>query len=102
RNAGLAERVGTHLLVRARHPAGYARLARMISAAQMRGHEKGKPLYNLSELAQAHDGHWMVLTGCRKGTVPSALLRNGPAVASRALADLVALFGQRNVAVELW
>src|SRR2546423_11676750 len=68
----------------------------------MRGEEKGKPLYNLSELAQAHDGHWLVLTGCRKGTVPSALVRNGPAAASRALADLVALFGPRNVAVELW
>src|SRR3954468_20488722 len=99
---GAADPEGNHLLVLARDPAGYARLARMISAAQMRGHEKGKPLYNLSELAQAHDGHWLVLTGCRKGTVPSALVRDGPAAASRALADLVALFGQRNVAVELW
>jgi error-prone DNA polymerase len=44
----------------------------------------------------------MVLTGCRKGTVPSALVRHGPAAAGRALADLVALFGQHNVAVELW
>ncbi|MEY2404364.1 MAG: error-prone polymerase, partial [Acidimicrobiaceae bacterium] len=99
---GAADPEGSHLLVLARDPEGYARLARTISAAQMRGKEKGKPVYNLSELAQAHAGHWMVLTGCRKGTVPSALLRNGPAAASRALADLVALFGPRNVAVELW
>src|SRR3954451_24084015 len=99
---GMADPEGTHLLVLARDPGGYARLARVISAAQMRGHEKGKPLYNLSELAQTHGGHWLVLTGCRKGTVPSALVRDGPAAASRALADLVALFGQRNVAVELW
>ena len=99
---GMADPEGTHLLVLARDPGGYARLARVISAAQMRGQEKGKPLYNLSELAQAHAGHWLVLTGCRKGTVPSALLRDGPAAASRALADLVALFGQDNVAVELW
>ncbi|MEY2459440.1 MAG: error-prone polymerase [Acidimicrobiaceae bacterium] len=99
---GAADPEGNHLLVLARDPAGYARLARMISAAQMRGHEKGKPIYNLSELAQAHGGHWMVLTGCRKGTVPSALVRNGPAAAGRALADLVALFGHHNVAVELW
>src|SRR3954468_23470865 len=99
---GEADPEGHHLLVLARDPAGYARLAPPSSAAQMRGHEKGKPLYNLSELAQAHDGHWLVLTGCRKGTVPSALVRDGPAAASRALADLVALFGQRNVAVELW
>src|SRR3954463_7366188 len=99
---GMADPEGTHLLVLARDPGGYARLARVISAAQMRAWEKGKPLYNLSELAQAHDGHWLVLTGCRKGTVPSALVREGPAAASRALADLVAVFGQDNVAVELW
>ena len=99
---GAADPEGNHLIVLARDPAGYARLARMISAAQMRGQEKGKPVYNLSELAQSHGGHWMVLTGCRKGTVPSALLHNGPAAASRALADLVALFGHHNVAVELW
>src|SRR5436190_7727032 len=99
---GAADPEGTHLLVLARDPAGYARLARVISAAQMRGQEKGKPLYNLSDLAQTHGGHGPVLTGCRKGTVPSALVRNGPAAASRALADLVALFGQRNVVVELW
>src|SRR3954471_1781865 len=99
---GAADPEGSHLLVLARDPGGYARLARVISAAQMRGQEKGKPLYNLSELAQAHAGHWLVLTGCRKGTVPSALVRDGPAAAGRALADLVALFGQDNVAVELW
>src|SRR3954451_17556264 len=99
---GMADPEGTHLLVLARDPSGYARLARVLSSAQMRGQEKGKPLYNLSELAQAHAGHWLVLTGCRKGTVPSALLREGPAAASRALADLIAVFGQDNVAVELW
>src|SRR6476646_10268110 len=74
---GAADPEGHHVLVLARDPAGYARLARVISAAQMRGQEKGKPVYNLSELAQAHAGHWLVLTGCRKGTVPSALLRDG-------------------------
>src|SRR4051812_8241451 len=99
---GEADPEGHHMLVLARDPAGYARLARTISAAQMRGAEKGKPLYNLSDLAQTHGGHWLVLTGCRKGTVPSALMRDGPAAAGRALADLVALFGHRNVAVELW
>src|SRR3954467_13154038 len=93
---GMADPEGTHLLVLARDPGGYARLARVISAAQMGGQEKGKPLYNLSELAQAHAGHWLVLTGCRKGTVPSAFVCHGPAAAGRALADVVALFGQDN------
>src|SRR5881275_3031867 len=59
---GVADPEGNHLVVLARDPAGYARLARTISAAQMRGQgrvvgsgqgraggsvaEKGKPLYN--------------------------------------------------------
>src|SRR5258707_7710447 len=45
---GEADPEGNHLVVFARDPAGYARLARVISAAQMRGQEKGKPLSNLS------------------------------------------------------
>jgi error-prone DNA polymerase len=93
---------GTHLLVLARDPQGYARLSRAISAAQLAGGEKGRPVYDRSHLAEAADGRWLVLTGCRKGTVPAALAAAGPAAAGRALADLVALFGRANVAVELW
>ncbi|HEX7277739.1 MAG TPA: error-prone DNA polymerase, partial [Acidimicrobiales bacterium] len=63
---------------------------------------KGRPVFSLSALAQASGGHWLVLTGCRKGTVPAALVADGPAAAARELADLVAAFGQDNVAVELW
>jgi error-prone DNA polymerase len=99
---GEADPEGRHLVVLARDPQGYARLARTLSAAHLSGREKGKPVYSLSELAQVHGGHWLVLTGCRKGTVPLALERDGPAAAARALADLVAVFGTDNVAVELW
>jgi error-prone DNA polymerase len=99
---GAADPEGQHLVVLARDPAGYARLARVLSTAQMAGREKGKPVYHLSQLAEAHAGHWAVLTGCRKGTVPAALARDGPAAAARALADLIALFGPGNVFVELW
>ena len=48
-----------------------------------------------------HGDHWLVLTGCRKGTVPAALERHGPAAAARELDALVATFGRHNVAVEL-
>src|SRR5438270_177868 len=89
-----------HAVVRA--PSGYARLCRTISTAQMGGGEKGLPKASLSALAQAHGGHWLVLTGCRKGTVPAALNDAGPAAAARQLADLVAAFGREHVAVELW
>src|SRR4051794_26800187 len=100
--AGLADPEGRHLVVLARDPDGYASLCRVISHAQMSGGEKGLPRCSLSALAQAHGGHWLVLTGCRKGTVPAALANEGPAAAARELADLVAAFGRENVAVELW
>ena len=75
--AGIPDPVGRHLLVLARDPEGYARLCRVISAAHLAGGEKGRPVYDLAELAEAHDGHWVILTGCRKGTVPAALAREG-------------------------
>jgi error-prone DNA polymerase len=100
--AGAADPEGRHLVVLARDPQGYAALCRTISHAQMSGGEKGLPRASLSALAQAHGGHWLVLTGCRKGTVPAALAEAGPAAASRELADLVVAFGKDNVAVELW
>ena len=99
---GVADPEGAHLVVLARDPGGYSRLCRAISEAQLAGREKGKPVHQLSRLADLHEGHWVVLTGCRKGTVPKVLVEDGPAAAARALADLVAMFGRENVAVELW
>jgi error-prone DNA polymerase len=99
---GFADPEGQHLLVLARDPDGYRRLSRAISAAQMAGREKGRPVYDLEALAGAHEGHWMVLTGCRKGAVPAALEADGPEAAARELDRLVAMFGHDNVAVELW
>jgi error-prone DNA polymerase len=96
---------GTHLLVLARDPRGYAALARVISEAQLAG-EKGAPRVSLSDLdrwtTDAELAHWLVLTGCRKGAVPRALEREGPAAAAGALATLIDRFGGGNVAVELW
>ena len=99
---GAADPEGNHVLVLARDPGGYARLCRAISEAQLAGGEKGRPRFHLSALAEAHGGHWQVLTGCRKGSVPAALAANGPQVAARQLSDLVAVFGREHVAVELW
>ena len=92
---------GNHLVVLARGPEGYARLARAITTAQLAGKEKGRPVYSLSGLADMHGGHWRALTGCRKGTVAAALEREGPAAAARALADLVEVFGADSVVVEI-
>jgi error-prone DNA polymerase len=46
--------------------------------------------------------HWAVLTGCRKGTVPAALVDAGPGRAAAELDRLQRAFGRDNVMVELW
>ncbi|GGO78777.1 error-prone DNA polymerase [Nocardioides deserti] len=98
---GVADPEGTHLLVLARGVEGYHRLAAAITDAHLRGQEKGRPVYDLAELAERGEGHWLVLTGCRKGAVRSALRADGPAGAARELGRLVELFGRDAVAVEL-
>ncbi len=102
---GQADPDGSHLLVLARDPIGYRALARVISESQLAG-EKGSPRFTMTDLdrwvSQSELDHWLVLTGCRKGSVPRALEREGPAAASRALAGLSERFGRQNVAVELW
>jgi error-prone DNA polymerase len=92
---------GRHLLVLARDPDGYRRLCAVISAAQLAGGEKGRPVYDAEALADAHGGHWVVLTGCRKGPVPAALAAGGPEAARRELKKLTRMFGPGNVMVEL-
>src|SRR6266498_428638 len=92
---------GEHLVVLARDPDGYARLCRAISTAQLAG-SKGAPRGDLELLAGLHGGHWLVLTGCRKGAVPAALVERGPAAAGHQLDRLVEAFGRESVLVELW
>ena len=92
---------GEHLLVLARDPQGYARLCRAISTAQLAG-SKGAPRASLELLAGLHGGHWLVLTGCRKGAVPSALVERGPTAAAYQLDRLIEAFGRENVLVEIW
>jgi len=87
---GIPDPEGRHLLVLARGVEGYHRLAGAMTEAHLRGREKGRPVYDLDELAERADGHWLVLTGCRKGF--------------RSRAEVAALrdrFGADNVVVEL-
>ncbi|WP_040819261.1 error-prone DNA polymerase [Nocardia jiangxiensis] len=98
--AGSPDPGGTHLLVLARGQEGYRRLSREMSFAHMTGGEKGILRYDLDRLTAAADGHWQILTGCRKGHVRRAL-REGDAQAEAALRDLVERFGPDRVTVEL-
>jgi error-prone DNA polymerase len=49
--AGVADPEGTHLVVLARSPTGYARLCKALSAAHLLGRQKGRPLLDLALLA---------------------------------------------------
>lgn len=107
-----------HLVVLARGASGYARLSRAIGMAHLATGEKGLAHYTLESLAEAGAGEFLVLTGCRKGSVRRALAgigvpgvgadshargvtREGVAAARRELDNLTALFGRDNVAVEI-
>ncbi|MCW2753540.1 MAG: error-prone polymerase, DnaE-like protein, partial [Marmoricola sp.] len=98
---GVPDPEGNHLLVLAAGVEGYHRLAATITDAQLRGDEKGRPVYDLEELAGAGRGHWRILTGCRKGTVRTALRVGGLSAAATELDRLTALFGHDGVVVEL-
>ncbi|MDP5227963.1 MULTISPECIES: error-prone DNA polymerase [Arthrobacter] len=103
---GVADPEGEHLLVLARGEEGYHRLAGAITHAQLAdGAEKGRPVFDLDDVAARLRGHVVVLTGCRKGAARRALSGEGPntgAAAERAVRELVERFGPDGVAVELF
>ncbi len=96
---GTPDPLGEHLLVLARGMEGYHRLSGAITTAQLRGGEKGRPVYDLDELAASAGGQWTILTGCRKGSVRRGLERGDAETPLRLLVDL---FGADHVAVELF
>ena len=118
---GLPDPRSTHLIVLARGPEGYRRLSRAIAEGHLATGQKGAAAYTLEGLAEQAAGHWLVLTGCRKGAVRQALAGGGTRAgtnggtragvhspgpdgyqaARRELDRLVALFGPQNVAVEI-
>ncbi|MFW2514110.1 error-prone DNA polymerase [Demequina sp. SO4-13] len=113
---GVPDPRGSHLLALARGPEGYSRLSHAIGMAHLATGEKGQARYTLEDLAETGAGQFLILTGCRKGTVRRALSGMGVAganalsggitpagfsAARRELDRLTALFGRDNVAVEL-
>jgi len=99
---GTPDPPGSHLVVIARDPEGYSRLARAISEGHLAGGEKGRPCHDIDRLAELAGGHFLVLTGCRKGAVPAALVEAGPVAAARELDQLVDRFDRESVVVELF
>ncbi|MBE7701787.1 PHP domain-containing protein, partial [Oerskovia sp. Sa1BUA8] len=98
---GVPDPRASHLLVLARGPDGYRNLSSAIATAHLATGTKGAADYRLDLLGEQSGGQWLVLTGCRKGAVRSALLTEGPRAARRELDRLVQVFGPDNVAVEI-
>ena len=89
------------IVLLARGPQGYARMARAISEGQLAG-SKGAPVFSIGGVADTVRGSCAVLTGGTTGAVPLALLHHGPAAAEQVLGAMVDSFGADNVFVELW
>jgi len=107
---GVPDPAGEHLLVLVRDETGYRQLSAAIARAHLDSGEKAVPRYRLAELSRlAREGHWLILTGCRKGSVTRAAtppleagdLEAAAHAAADAIARLLELFGAGNVAVEL-
>lgn len=98
---GVNDPPGEHLLVLARGADGYRGLSRTIADAHMSGGEKGILRYDVDALSEASSNQWLIMTGCRKGSVRRALERGGLPAARKALGELTERFGIDNVVVEL-
>lgn len=90
-----------HLVVLARGPQGYRNLSSTIARAHLDAGTKGLANYTLEQLAVSSDDQWLILTGCRKGKVRTALMTQGYNAAKAAVQELQTLFGKHNVAVEI-
>ncbi|MDP9799959.1 error-prone DNA polymerase [Arcanobacterium wilhelmae] len=105
RRSGAIDPEGEHLVVLVRDADGYHSLSRVLSEGMLAGGTKGQSLIGIGDIANASAGQWQILTGCRKGRVRSALdsARGIWAMeeATRAVSELVGMFGRENVAVEL-
>ena len=107
---GVPDPEGEHLLVLVRDTDGYRQLSAAIARAHLDSRQKAAPRYRLAELSRlAREGHWQILTGCRKGSVTRAAaphleagdLEAAAHAAAEAITRLLELFGPGNVAVEL-
>ncbi len=98
---GIPDPRATHLLVLARGPQGYRNLSAAIATGHLATGAKGAAEYRLEQLGEQAEGQWLILTGCRKGAVRRELTTHGRAAARAELDRLTAIFGRRNVAVEI-
>ncbi|MEW6447407.1 MAG: DNA polymerase III subunit alpha [Bacillota bacterium] len=83
---------GYHLTLLARDAKGYANLCRLLTRAHL-GSPYGKPCCAWDDLEEHRDG-LVVLSGCRRGEIPSLILRRRYAEAGRAARRCLGLWGK--------
>jgi len=90
---------GHHLLLLIKNDTGYANLCRLISDAKLQS-KKDETKITLDSLAERTHG-LIALSACPRGEIPSAILKNDRAGASRIAARYKELFGKDNFYLEL-
>ena len=96
--AALEQPVRLAVLVKNR--TGYQNLCRLMTRYKLREKEKGTGSATLEEIAGHAEG-LVCLTGGEEGVLAASLFRDGEQEARKNLEKLTALFGQKNVYVEL-
>ncbi len=91
---------GSHVTLLAETPTGYANLARLITEAHLGREDRHDPRLDFASLEARHEGI-IILSGCRRGLLPTILEREGPRAAERFAHRCRAVFGARNFFVEL-
>ena len=91
---------GSHVTLLAETPTGYANLSRLITEAHLGTEDRHDPRLDFASLEAQHEGI-IILSGCRRGLLPTVLEREGPRAAQRFADRCRAVFGTRNFFVEL-
>lgn len=89
----------SHLTLLARNGRGYENLCRLLTKAHLQ-HERGSPQVSWEWVEQHAEG-LLCLTGCARGAVPRAVVRNDMGGARRTLDRLSSTFGREGCFVEV-
>jgi len=90
---------GHHLTLLAKSNRGYSNLSRLITQAQL-GHGKGEAALDPATLA-GYSGDLLCLSGCKKGEIPSLLLRGKKQEALDSARRYLDIFGPGSFLIEL-
>lgn len=95
-----AEDPGIRVPILARNPAGYRDLCSALSAYALNRPGEREYAHRLADLADSHNGNWLILTGSGRGVLRRSLQRGGIEAASSVLERLIDYFGADALAVE--